>query len=62
MVRGKGLKYDSFMLTSRWAYNRRGLLHFCILQLEGGGEMKGGMSSSLQNPRTNLLSVKAVSQ
>ena len=37
VVRGKGLKYDSFMLTSRWAYNRRGLLRFCILQLEGGG-------------------------
>ena len=63
MVWGKGLKYDSFMLTSRWAYNRRGLLRFCILQLEGGGEDEGGlMSSSLQNPRTNLLSVKAVSQ
>ena len=63
MVRGKGLKYDSFLLTSRWAYNRRGLLRFCILQLEGGGGDEGGlMSSSLQNPRTDLLSVKAVSQ
>ena len=30
---------------------------------KGGGEDEGGlMSSSLQNPRTNLLSVKAVSQ
>ena len=64
MVWGKGLKYDSFLLTSRWAYNRRGLLRFCILQLEGGGGDEGGLklSSSLQNPRTDLLSVKAVSQ
>ena len=44
MVRGKGLKYDSFMLTGRWAYNRRGasaLLHTAIGK--GGGEMKGGL-------------------
>ena len=63
VVRGNGLKYDSFMLTSRLAYNRRGLLRFCKLQLEGGGGDEGGlMSSNLQNPRTNLLPVKAVSQ
>ena len=39
-VQGKGLKYESFLLIGRWAYNRRG---FCILQVEGGGEMKGGL-------------------
>ena len=51
MVRGKGLKYDSFMLTSRWAYNRRGLLPFCMLQLEGGGEMKGAYEQQFTEPK-----------
>ena len=52
VVRGKGLKYDSFMLTSRWAYNRRGLLRFCILQLEGGGgRWRGAYEQQFTEPK-----------
>ena len=59
MVRGKGLKYDSFMLTS---ITGGGFCASAYCNWKGGGDEGGLMSSSLQNPRTNLLSVKAVSQ
>ena len=63
MVRGKGLKYDSFMLTGRCRpITGRGFCASAYCNWKGEGDEGGLMSSSLQNPRTNLLSVKAVSQ